>query len=139
MFNKILVKYDGSPETRKALKIGLSMAKSAGSECHLVRVIKKPDRVPGIEAFHAEIAGELAAIDKDFVGARFVANQEGLDLPTHTILGDSGEVLKNFSQKGGFDLVVVTPKKESRLKDAIFGSYIENLLQDSNVSILVVR
>lgn len=139
MFRKILVKYDETPEAKKALKIGLELARMAGSECHLVRVIKKPDSVPDIEAFHSEIGKELTFAGKDLDSARLMAGLAGLDLPTHTILGDSGEVLKNFARKGQFDLVVVTPKKESKLKDLFLGSYVENLLINTNISILVVR
>lgn len=139
MFSKILVKYDGTPGAKKALKIGLELTVMAGSECHLVRVIKKPENVPDIETFHNEIAREIAFAGNDLDSARFLAGQKGLDLPTHTILGDSGEVLKNFARKGQFDLVVVTPKKESKLKDVFFGSYVDNLLVDTNISILVVR
>lgn len=139
MFSKILVKYDGTPEAKKALKIGLELTRMAGSECHLVRVIRKPESVPDIETFHSEIARELTFAGKDLDSARFLACQKGVDLPAHTILGDSGEVLKNFARKGQFDLVVVTPKKESKLKDVFFGSYVENLLMNTNISILVVR
>ena len=139
MFKKILVRYDGSPEAKKALKLGLNLAKNTGSECHLVRVVKKPESVPDIEAFHNEVAKELAFIDKELIGARFIAGQEGLELLTHTVLGDSYEALKNFAQKGQFDLVVVTPKMESRLKDKLFSNYVENLLHDSKIAILVVR
>ncbi|MDF9409444.1 MAG: Universal stress protein family protein [Pelotomaculum sp. PtaB.Bin013] len=139
MFNKVLVVYDGSPEAKKALRDGLKLAKMSGSECHLVRVIKKPKHISDIEVFYQAAANELALIEKEFVGARFLASQAGFDLPTHTILGDSCEVLKNFVQKGDYDLVVVTPKKDTALKDVLFGGYVEKLLRNSDISVLVVR
>ncbi|OPX88452.1 MAG: Universal stress protein family protein [Pelotomaculum sp. PtaB.Bin104] len=100
MFNKLLVVYDGSPEAKKALKEGLKLAKMAGSECHLVRVLKKPKQVPNSELFRQEVASELTFAEKEFVGARFLASQAGIDLPTHTVLGEACEVLKNFVVAG---------------------------------------
>jgi len=138
MFNKVLVVYDGSPEAKKALKDGLKLAKMAGAECHLVRVIKKPKHVSN-EAFQQEAASELTLGQRGLVGARFLASQAGFDLPTHTILGDSCEVLKNFVQKGRYDLVVVTPKKDNTLKEVFFGGYVEKLLRNSDISVLVVK
>lgn len=139
MFEKVLVVYDGSPEAKKALKEGLKLAKITGSECHLVRVLRRPKHIPDSELLCQEMATELTLAENELIGARFIASQAGFEIPTHTILGETCEVLKNFVQKGMYDLVVVRPKKENMLKDVVFGSYVEKLLCNSNISVLVVN
>lgn len=65
------------------------MAKLAGSECHLVRVLRKPKHVPDTELFHEEVASEITFVEKELISARFLASQAGYDLSTHIILGDT--------------------------------------------------
>ncbi|MDF9409447.1 MAG: Universal stress protein family protein [Pelotomaculum sp. PtaB.Bin013] len=139
MFNRVLVVYDGSPGAKRALNSGLKLAKMVGSECHLVKLLKKPEHVSDIKAFHQEAAGELTFVEKESDRPRFLTSLAGFDLPTHTIAGESCEELKNFVQKGMFDLVVVTPRKDNMIKDIFFGSYVEKLLRKSDISVLVVQ
>ncbi|MCL4441568.1 MAG: universal stress protein [Firmicutes bacterium] len=124
---------------KKALKVGLELTKSFAAECHALRVTGRPGKVPHREMFGSEISRELTFTDKDFLGAKFTASQGGIEIKTHTFCGNTHEVLKEIFKMEQFDLVIVTPKEKRKIKEALFGSYIDYLLRTTKASVLVVK
>lgn len=104
MFSKILVLHDGSNVAGNALKLGLELSKNFCAECHTLRIIAQPKKFPGREAFDSEFSLELT-----FTGNDIAVGPESSNFQTHTFPGDTGEILREHTQRGRFDLVIVTP------------------------------
>ncbi len=62
MFKRLLVAYDGSEESRKALEIALDLALKFGSEVHLLTVI---DKFPRLAATVAEVQQTIPSVSRN--------------------------------------------------------------------------
>lgn len=76
-------------------------------------------------------------VDKNFIGAKFIASQEGVDIETH-ILPDRG-VVKNFINIGKFDLVIVPREEVKGIAGVLLGDQIDHLLNSTRAAVLVVK
>lgn len=127
MVGKTLVLYDGSIETKKVLKIGLQLAKVFNAECHVLRVAAPTDPINSAEGKYD--------FDEGFLGAKFIANQEGVNIQTHIMTGDTRKVLRYFARTEQVDLIVVAQEKKKYLS----GSISDYLLRATKVSVLSVK
>src|SRR5579871_4587814 len=91
-FHKILVGYDGSEPSRKALEIGMGMAQAEDAKL-LVLAVARPSEPPT----RVETAGILESarehFEKDFTLITTRASELGVDMETAVIVGHPTEQL----------------------------------------------
>jgi len=113
MFNRILIAYDGSPESKKALETGIELAAALHSSTTLVSVVEP---LPGYVNFARTVAptlpSELAAENRQHLEAmqsevRQQAAAHGIEVHTMIAEGsETGEIL-HAAQSTHADLLVV--------------------------------
>ncbi len=140
MFHKILVAYDGSDGSRRALRAGIELAKGFGAELYTISVM---EHLPHYAATIGEVKDAQAAFETFFreltKQARDLAALQGVELETAVKPGHEVETIVTFAKDGGFDLLVIGFVGHSNIWGRIMGSTTQNLSRLAPCSVLIVK
>lgn len=145
MFNKILVAYDESPESGRALLTGIHLAKSLNAELKAVSV--QENLPPYAGYIDAEVPGgtillrqQAADYYRDLQArAQQAAEREGVNLTTELVEGDEVEAIVECVQRNQSDLLVLGLRKHSLLLSRMWNHTAYDLVQRLSGSILGVH
>jgi nucleotide-binding universal stress UspA family protein len=147
MYKKILVAYNGTPESRSALQECARLAPSADTEVHLLAVISSPQSVVIGEYAMVSMLGieeELAAEKKKMEtelqdGLAFLQNA-GLSVRTHIEVGEPVPVIAGLVESLGIELVIVGHSRHKSLAARWWRGATDTLLVEKiRCSLLVAR
>ena len=127
--NKVLVIYDGSRVGKNVLKLGLKFSKSFNAECHALRVINQEQQFSTSEMFNSGTSREETYIDRDFQSAKFIGVLEGVEIRPHIFSDTSAGILRDFTQKEQFDLIVINLEKQQGIKETFLKKFLDQLLR----------
>ena len=121
MFNKILVAYDGSPESGRALLTRIHLAKSLNAELRAVSVQEKLPPYAGY--IDAEVPGGPTLLRQQAVDyyrdlqtrAQQAAQREGVILTTELVEADELQAIVECAQRTQSDLLVLGLHRHSLL------------------------
>lgn len=141
MFRKILVGFDGSEGSWKALRLALTLARQQpGAEVWALSVEERLPHAP-------ELLDELLE-EKERQNALFqllqrqamgLAEEEGIVLQVRTVAGHPAQAIVRFAQQGGFDLLVIGHSGRSGVWGSFLGSTADKIVRHAPCSVLVVR
>jgi nucleotide-binding universal stress UspA family protein len=139
VFRRILVGFDGSPQSRKALTVALELARAVKGEVEALVVIRPPE--------FAELEGEVQAAVAEADGplseairwAKGEAARLGQPLHVHKHLGHPAETLVRIAAEKGFDLVVMGRRGRSAVARWMMGSISERVVRDAHCPVMVVH
>src|SRR5215470_6721773 len=135
MFKRILVAYDESPESRRALLTGIHLAKSLNAE---LRAVSIQEKLPPYSGYiDAEIPGGTALLQQQASeyyrklhdDAREIARQAGITLTTELIDGDEVTAVAECVQRTQSDLLVVGIHRHSLLLSRLWNHTTYDLSQ----------
>ena len=145
-FHKIVVAFDGSKDSARALRLTGSVASKYGASVTMVHVFNSPGMslgatsgmpVPdfgGLEEA-AKAAGQAILSE----GAR-IAAEVGLGARAELIEAPSVvEAIVNFADREGADLIVVGTRGMTGFKQLILGSVSSGLVSHAKCPVLVAR
>ncbi len=142
-FKKIVVGYDGSESSKKALLKSIELAKDMNAELHIVGVVRPfefyaIDYIPPeeIEEYEKE---QISKEEKFLKEASDIAEKEGIKPFLKVMEGDPAEELMTYADENGCDLIVVGHRGVGGFKRMLLGSTASNLVKYANQSILVVK
>jgi nucleotide-binding universal stress UspA family protein len=143
MFNKIVVAYNDSHESERALHSAIQLAKSLNAELHAVTVMTG---LPAYTAFAAVDPSLQQVLQDDQVSshdllqqkASKVALDSGIELRCHGVEGHEIELIVNLLRREKADLLVVGLHKHD-LYIARLWSTVYELAQESPCSVLGVH
>jgi nucleotide-binding universal stress UspA family protein len=140
MYKKILVAFDGSEGSRKALKRAIRLACCFDAELHSMSVeVDLPQYVATVGEFE-EVKRQkdayFAQLNKE---ATELAKSEGVKLTPHVVAGHAVDSIVNFCKEGGFDLLVTGFTGHSRLYERIWGGVSRNLARFSPCAVLIEK
>ena len=136
MYKKILVPYDGSPYSDRAMELALDMAEKNNSEilvCHVVSNVVPtlqgslaggmvvPDTTPEIETLKEKLKGSQQNIHYTVCG------------------GDPAEEILKCIKHQGIDFVSMGSRGISGLTELLIGSVSTKVVQLSKVPVVVVK
>jgi nucleotide-binding universal stress UspA family protein len=144
MFNKILVAYDESPESGRALLTGIHLAKSLNAE---LRVVSVQENLPpyagyidGVPEGTALLRQQAADYYRDLLtGAQQAAQQEDVILTTELVEGDEVQAIVECVQRNQSDLLVLGLHRHSLLFSRLWNHTTHDLVQLLSSSILGVH
>ncbi len=139
MYGKVLVAYDGSPYSNKALSAGIELTRCCGCELQAVAVVNLPD-----------YAGTVAEVDDMVTRARefykkkledVVSRAAGknVKLTTHLIFGHVGETIVRYARENNFDLIVVGTHGWSAIQKLVMGSVSSYVIRHAACDVLVAK
>ncbi|NPA12822.1 MAG: universal stress protein [Aquificae bacterium] len=142
-FKKILVGYDGSEPSKKALEKAIQLAKLTNGELHIVGVVRPfefaaIDYIPPeeIEEYEKE---ELSKEEKYLKEAKAIADQHNVKAYTKVMEGEPAEELMSYADEHNCDLIVVGHRGVGGFKRMILGTTAGNLVKYASQSVLVVK
>ncbi len=142
-FKKILIGYDGSEASKKALKKAVDLAKMCGGELHIVGVVRPfefaaIDYIPPeeIEQYEKE---EISKEERFLKEAKEIAEEKEVKAITKVVEGEPAEELMAYADQNGCDLIVVGHRGVGGFKRMILGTTAGNLVKYANQSVLVVK
>lgn len=144
MFNKVLVPLDGSEFAECSLPFVKNMAREGSiKEIILLKVavIDIPHEDIGKDFdFPTYWGAQLEKSKKYLADVQAKLSGEGTKVDTVVIeVGWPAQVIANFSQRNGVDLIVITSYGNTGLKNLMFGSVALRVLHDSHIPVLLIR
>jgi nucleotide-binding universal stress UspA family protein len=146
MFKRILVAYDGSPESGRALVVGIQLARSLEADLRTVYVYEKP---PAYAAGYMDFGANGASIvlprqasqyyQMLQVNAQLAARQQGIALKTELAEGDEVTAIVESVQKTKSDLLVLGIPRRYGLFSRLWNHTTYDLSQQVSSSILEVH
>jgi nucleotide-binding universal stress UspA family protein len=141
MFKHILVSLDGSTHSRKALDIGIGLAKALGSQISIVSVEEHLSRIP---TTMSEVEEEKEGQDKYFKNIQSQARQtilmSGLELQNADILtGHIAKSIINYAKKIKCDLIVMGHSGLSGAWANFLGTTAEKISHHAECTVMIVR
>lgn len=143
LFSKILLAYDGSKASNKALDKAVELAKATpGSVLHVVHAFEFP------RFFIGEALAPLpASVNKDYYDLAVQTTEEvkqrlegeGLHVQVELLQGSPAEVILNYAKEHGIDAIVIGSRGLGGIREFVLGSVSHNVVQSARIPVLVVK
>jgi nucleotide-binding universal stress UspA family protein len=140
MYRKILVAYDGSPESRLALSECIRLTPGPTTEVHLAGVVHDPSLYVLVGEYVPEIAldDDQARVDADLKEAAAQLEGCGLAVTRHVLVGEPVIVIARLVEALGIDLLILGHPRSKKFAMRWWrGSTDALLLERVRCSILV--
>ncbi|HQS01099.1 MULTISPECIES: universal stress protein [unclassified Polaromonas] len=145
-YHQILVPFDGSPTSEKALDEAIRLARLTGARLRLLHVVDELSYVNGFETamnYTNEIVPLMqAAGEKLLALGRQKAVDQGVDTDSVLIVGGPGRICEHVAEQArsaGADLIVVGSHGRRGMGRVLMGSDAEQIVRTAPVPVLVVR
>jgi nucleotide-binding universal stress UspA family protein len=132
---KILLATDGSAEAQLAATTAADLAKSTGSELHVVHV---GEFLPTILA-QTEAEPEREARELLEEQVRRVEGAGGTVEGTHLRLGRADEEIVDLAHSMGAGLIVMGSRGRGRIRRALMGSVSDSVVRHAHCPVTIVR
>ncbi|OXM87890.1 universal stress protein [Paenibacillus rigui] len=142
LFNKILVAFDGSNLSKKALEKAVYLVKEQASANH----------IPELEIIHAfhypTVIGDSYAVDakKAFLEGAQETLKKAKELVPEDIKakyvlqnGDPSHTVLQYAENHQFDLIVMGSRGLGAIRELFLGSVSHNIVQQSKIPVLVIK
>jgi nucleotide-binding universal stress UspA family protein len=139
ILKKILVAFDSSRGSWKALEWAVGLAKTVGAEIVAVTVVKPPEFSPSI----SEIDEFFEDAEKQFAPEveklRDYGQRNGIDIETAFLRGHPAESIVKHAYERKFDLIVMGTRGLGGFKSMIIGSVAQKVSSYSKVPVTIIR
>ena len=144
---KILVAYDGSPHSKESLAWAIEMARPVKAQITVLHVREPFDWSVAFGMAETGSSAKMMAKLKEIEDAETAmmdeakesGQKQGMDVTTLILDGNPSQLLIEYSQKHGFDLVVAGARGHGILDMLPIGTVAYNLINVSPVPVLVVK
>jgi nucleotide-binding universal stress UspA family protein len=140
MYKKMLVAFDGSEGAKRALAVGLGMARIHQAELWVLAVEEK---LPRFSATIDEVKEEKEFADRHYgallAEASRQAQEAGAEMKPLLRAGHAAKTIVEVAGEGAFDLVVVGHTGLSEVWARLLGTTAERVSRHAPCSVLIVR
>jgi nucleotide-binding universal stress UspA family protein len=137
-FKKILIGFDGSPQSEKATEVGLSLAQSLDSKVLLFAVARPPEPATMVE-LNAMLDDAREHFEEKFGKIAQRAKALEVELETDIAVGHPVEQIVHRAEIDHVDLIVLGRRGMSRFEKMLVGSTSEKVLRYAHCPVMVVR
>ena len=135
---KIMLAYDGSEDSKKALAVLLELCECTGAELYSVYVIPPEEKMLAAHEMLANMDMEDVS-KKVFDEVVELGKLKGLHIKTVVKRGDEPQGIIEAAKEYNCDLIVVGHIGLGKLERFILGSVAESVAKRSKTSVLIVR
>ena len=140
MYRKILLAYDGSEGSNRALEVGVQLAQIHGAELWALAVEERLPRFSGtIDEVQEEKQFANEQYGKLLEAAKVKAKEGGIELKTLMRPGHPAQTILAVAKEGKFDLMLVGHTGLSGVWAAFLGTTAEKVSRHAPCSVLIVR
>jgi nucleotide-binding universal stress UspA family protein len=138
-YKSILVPFDGSPSSQKALARACSLAKIDNAEIHILYVIPRYEEM--VEFFKSSSIKKslMQEAQKIIDMAKGIASKSGVSAKDEIQEGNAADKIVETSKKYNNDLIVMGGYGYTGVNKAIIGSTAERVIINASCPILVAR
>lgn len=140
-FSKVLVAYDGSELSTKALNTALSYCRENQAKLEVLHVVNFQNFVVGeaMVAFPVPLQKEIQDNAEKLI-AKAEAQMEGL-VDSQAVLrqGSPGAAILDHAEENGCDLIVIGSRGFGGFRSFMLGSVSNHVVQNSEVPVLIVK
>jgi nucleotide-binding universal stress UspA family protein len=138
MISKVLVGYDGSPSSQRALDFASDLASKYAAELHVLAVARPPDFAEEVET-RAAIDHSRGHLEKVISGARNRLMKSPSPQRFHVVVGHPAEQLVRFAEEHGIDHIVVGHRGHTLFERWLIGSIARQVVAYAHCAVTVVR
>jgi nucleotide-binding universal stress UspA family protein len=139
MFDKILIANDGSEGAARALSTAIALARTHGSELHMISVEELPRFPASVDEVVEEKNEANHRYEAVITQAREKARAAGTSLTAHVVVGHAVPAVVELVERERFDLLVVGFMGHSALYNRLIGSTTDRLVELAPCTVLVVK
>jgi len=137
-FKKILIGFDGSPQSEKATESALGLARSLDAKVLLFAVARPPEPATIVEV-DAMLDDAREHFEGQFKKIAQRANDLEVQLETAIAVGHPVEQIVHRAELDRVDLIVLGRRGKSRFEKMLVGSTAEKVLRYAHCPVMVVR
>jgi len=138
MIGKLLVAYDGSPQSEKAYKQALEIA-SRFSAGLVVLAVARPPEPPTAVEMQAVLETAIEYYESRFKDLRQMAESSGVDAEFEVRPGHPAEQIVHMAKEEKVDAIVLGHRGESFIQRWLLGSVAKRVLSYAHCTVIVVR
>jgi nucleotide-binding universal stress UspA family protein len=137
-FRKILVGYDGSPQSEKAADVALSLAQCVDATVLVFAVARPPEPATSVE-LEAVLDDAREHYEKGFKKIVERAKSHDIDLQTAIAVGHPAEQIVHRAETEHVDLIILGRRGMSMFEKWLLGSISERVLRYAHCPVMVIR
>jgi len=131
---KLLLAYDGSENSRRALELAAEMTRRFGAALTVLSVVPvHPGRAPIDPWDDSHVHAD------ELVEARRMLREQGIEARLVESAGNVPEIIERFAEAGSFDAVIVGSRGLGMLGRALQGSVSEHVATHASTTVVVAR
>jgi nucleotide-binding universal stress UspA family protein len=141
MYEKILIPYDGSEESRKGAEHGIELAAALGSTVHVLYVMDLPGAPRSLSIWddEEEMREEYRSYGEEVTGEiADLAAEHGVDSQTVIRSGSVHEEIVEYAEDEGMDAIVMVSAYKGKLGN-ILGGTTDKVVRMSTVPVISRR
>lgn len=138
-FNKILVAYDGSAHSERALDLAIKIAACSEAALGLVHAYDKAPAFLG-EPDYETLTSKAALKAQELVnGVAAQLAARGVVVASNVLQGPAADAILHVAEVEQYDLIVMGSRGLSDWQGALMGSTSHRVLHHARVPVLIVR
>jgi nucleotide-binding universal stress UspA family protein len=137
-FRRMLIGYDGSPQSEKAVEIAFSLAQCIDSTVLVLAVARPPEPATSVE-LEAVLDDAKEHYQAGFKRILEKARVHNLHVETDMAVGHPGEQIIHRAEKDGIDLIILGRRGRSMIARMMLGSVSERVLRYAHCPVMVVH
>jgi nucleotide-binding universal stress UspA family protein len=137
-FQRILVGYDGSAQSQKAVDVALSLAGCLGSTVLLFAVARPPEPATSVE-LEAMLDDAREHYEQGFKPIMEKARQHNVNVQTAIAVGHPAEQIIHRAESDGADLIILGRRGRSIVARMMLGSVSERVLRYAHCPVMVIH
>ncbi len=131
---KILVAYDGTEPSKRALAAAATLSKAFGARLGVVSVVpSRPDRFP-IDPWD-----DRKVHANELIEAQELLRADGLEAELIEPVGDPAKMIEQVAEQGGYDTVIVGARRLGMIDRILQGSVSEHVATHASATVVVAR
>lgn len=137
-FRRLLVGYDGSPESDKAVDVAFSLAECVDCTVLIFSVARPPEPSTSVE-LEAVLDDAREHYEESFKKIVEKARGHRLEVQTAMAVGHPAEQIIHRAEKDGIDLIILGRRGRSMIARMMLGSVSERVLRYAHCPVMVVH
>ena len=137
-FQKILVGFDGSPQSERAAQLAFAMARAMDSKVTLFAVARPPEPATSVE-LEAVLDGAKEHYEQAFQKLIDGLGENKIEIETEIAVGHPAEQIIHKAEIMKADLVILGRRGTSLFEKWILGSVSERVLRYAHCPVMVIR
>jgi len=136
IFEKILVPYDNSINSKRALDKALELASISNSAITLVHVVEYHNDMAKIVEPYKE--NMIEHVNKFFKEIEENAKRKKIKIDKKILYGNPSEEILNLMKKKKFDLLIMGKRGTTKITGPTLGSVSNAIVQQSKIPVMIV-